>query len=96
MTMFGACANKLASRAKMEEERRKLRQKRNKDQTFGYSERKVESKYLISQQFNFLVLVPQFLLHFTLGSMKYSVNFPINVFFPSFMLFSFIPLLTNI
>ena len=70
MIMFGPCASKLTSGGKMEGERRKIKQKRSKDQTFGYRESKAESKYLRSQPFNFLVLVPQFLPHFTLGSMK--------------------------
>lgn len=48
--MFGTCDKKLTGGAKVEGERRKIRQKRSRDQTFGYRERKAESKYLSSQQ----------------------------------------------
>lgn len=82
MTMFGTCDNKLTGGAKVEGERRKIRQKRSRDPTFGYRERKAESKYLSFQQLcSPLVLFPQFLLHFTLDSMKYPFSFLINLFF---------------
>lgn len=82
--MFGTCDKKLTGGAKVEGERRKIRQKRSKDQTFGYRERKAESKYLSSQQLFHPpppVLFPHFLLHFTLRSMKYPFSFLINLFF---------------
>lgn len=49
----------------MEGERRKIRQKRSRVRHLATEREKWQANVLVSQQFYFLILVPQFLGHFT-------------------------------